>query len=78
VDLGQQEIKFISGCKTNIELYFDADDFSVTEIADAVQKFIRDNFILKDKSVEFSSSWTRVPEIRHKWKLIRDNTLWDK
>lgn len=74
----QQEIKFIPSIVPHIDLYFDADDFCTSEILDAVNKFIRDNFILKDNSIEFSGSWTKVPEIRHKWKLIRDNTLFDK
>ena len=71
------EIKFKSTViETNIELYFDADDFFIREIPNEVNKFIRDNFILRNNSIEFRGNWTNVPDVRHKIGLFSKTTLW--
>lgn len=74
----QQEIKFTPNTSMNITLYFDADYFYVGEIPDEVNKFIRDNFLYRNNSIEFDGDWTRVPVIRRKWRLVQDSSVWDE
>lgn len=71
--MAQQEIRFIpkTAEDTIINFCYDSDDYSIEEVVDEIQKYLTKRFTLHKEDITLKGDWTRVPEVKRKFKIIR-------
>ncbi len=62
---------------TKLEFYFDT-DFTLNEMVEEINRYQRDTFLGFNKNIDLEGDWTRVPQVKHKLKLVHCPGLWDK